>query len=140
MHMILNNSPYQHSKKVGTHMNSFSDSPVGKPQFNWLKVIGALAVLWLTAKVIGALLSPGMVALGIVLWLIVRSHRRKAQKPVVHFVPTATTFPFPPAAPMSSPVPPAGYWMPTSAPRVFDVRTQAEREIEDYVQQTWPNG
>ncbi len=126
-------------------MNSFSDSPIGKPRFSWLKVIGALAVLWLTAKVIGALLSPGMVALGLVLWLIVRSHRRKAQKPVVHFVPTATAFPFPPAAPMSSPmsvsspVPPAGYWMPTSAPQVFDVRTQAEREIEDYVQHSWPN-
>ncbi len=133
-------------------MNSFSGNTAGKPQFSWLKVIGALAVLWLTAKVIGAILSPGMLLLGLVVWLVVRSQRNKAQKaakPVVHFVPTAMTFPFAASQPMPyaqpvQPVPPAGYWMPSPSPSpspspVLDERTLAEREIEEYVQRSWPN-
>ncbi len=145
-------------------MNSESGSSLGKPQFGWLKIIGALTVLWLTAKIIGAILSPGMLILGLVLWLVVRSQRNrahKAAKPVVHFVPTSMTFPFPNSQPMQ-PTAPAGYWMPVAAPapttvvhsfhpqpghlatsgqpsQVLDVRTQAEREIEDYVQKSWPN-
>jgi hypothetical protein len=148
-------------------MNSFNDHTPGKVQFSWLKVIGALAVLWLTAKVIGAVLSPGFLILALVIWLIVRSQRNKTPKPVVHFVPASGHFAGPAAhhsAPVQygAPVPPAGYWMPqpsaanptvvhafvarptsptpqaASAP-ILDVRTQAEREIEEYVQSSWPN-
>ena len=148
-------------------MNSFNDRTPGKAQFSWLKVIGALALLWLTAKVIGAILSPGLLVLALVIWLIVRSQRNKAPKPVVHFVPASGHFAGSAARHgaqhhYGTPMPPAGYWMPQPSPAsstlmhsfvprpgsstaqvvptpILDVRTQAEREIEDYVQSTWPN-
>jgi hypothetical protein len=125
----------------------------------WLKVIGAMAVLYFAAKVIGAVLSPGMVFFAIALWLVVRSHNKRQPKPVMHILPTAA---------MYAPQPPRGYWMPTAAPQygapryaaaqpmpqaasfvpssapssvapIIDTRSDAEREIESYVEQAWPH-
>ncbi len=133
-----------------------------------LKALGALLVLWAAAKVIGWLLSPGLILLAVALWLVVRS-QRKAQKPqqVNYFVPQATAWQGQPhvqamnhqAGPTytnysTSPAQsaPSGYWMPTAAPTgasasvpptvsapILDHRTQAERDIEDYVERSWPN-
>jgi hypothetical protein len=172
-----------------------SKTPTSSSQFNWLKVIGALTVLWLAAKIIGTLLSPGVIALAIVVWLIVRSQRNKANKPVAQFVPMgapvyqagvgapAMWSPAPAGFPVSSapaahsqfglvpfgvgPVPFSSNMAPqttttmtptitpTMAPTVtlplparpvpavgapvFDERSAAEREIEEFVQRSWPN-
>jgi beta-lactamase regulating signal transducer with metallopeptidase domain len=51
----------------------------------WLKAIGAIVVLWAAAKIIGSILTPGMVLLAIALWLIVRANKkRKAQPQPIH--------------------------------------------------------
>jgi hypothetical protein len=121
----------------------------------WLKVIGALFVLYISAKIIGAVLSPGMVFLGIALWLVVRSHNKRQSKPVMQYVPAHSPHHSTPAysAPVYVPQPPRGYWMPTAAPQyaptqraaaplaaaIIDTRTDAEREIETYVEHAWPH-
>jgi hypothetical protein len=160
-----------------------------------LKALGFLFALWIAARIIGWLISPGVVLLAIALWLIVRSQRKRAAKPqalawvpsqtgIVQpgpFAPTAyastpyASAPYPttqtwtptPAAPVfftpvSAPMPPRGYWAPTqpgavmtapspvvdlsstpsrtTAPSSYtDIRTPAEREIEDFVERSWPN-
>jgi hypothetical protein len=159
----MNHNLNQKSKSLGTTTGEVI-----------LKLIGLAVVVWVAARIIGWLISPGFILLAIALWLIVRSQRNKKQQPAqLTWVPQPThpvppvgwTYPY-----ASSPVPPSpprGYWAPTvpvppamsytpqpvpygstvvmPAPagqplRPFtDLRTPAEREIEDYVERSWPN-
>jgi hypothetical protein len=135
----------------------------------WLKAIGAIVVLWAAAKIIGSILTPGMVLLAIALWLIVRANKKRKAQPQLQFVPAQSNQftspdyfaaqPVYPQAMYPQPVsqPPRGYWMPTAAnpagrptqmpvmqapivpTHIVDTRTAAEREIEDYVEQAWPH-
>jgi hypothetical protein len=177
--------------KDGSTMNHSPSSANSHPKSNTdriLKLLGALVVLWAGAKIIGWLLSPGLILLAVALWLVVRS-QRKAQKPakVAHFssAPSASWQPQPQygtdpsgshvrhsinpawqgqphvqamhmpqyaqpqyvqpqyvqpqyAQPQYGQQPPQ-YAYQTPAAKILDHRTQAEREIEDFVERSWPN-
>jgi hypothetical protein len=189
--------------------SNFSSSSRSSNADRALKVLGLVLAIWIAARVIGWLFSPGLLLLAIAIWLIVRSQRNRKQP--VAFVPApmmplAGPLAGPPAGPLASPmsgpvagpvywqgapVPPKGYWMPTApvamapmpypahpypahpyaptpyAPNQYaptqyapaqqvvpagwtppagqpvatfdDPRTPAEREIEEYVERSWPN-
>jgi hypothetical protein len=185
-----------------------------------LKVLGLVLAIWIAARVVGWLFSPGLLLVALAIWLIVRSQRNEKQQVVYQPAPFAQasnqfTSPFagpmvtPLAAPMAAPapmpgpmpagvVPPKGYWAPTRpakgsplqfvpagyAPVAYapagyapmgyspvgynpagynpvpfaplapaagptatggpltafdDPRTPAEKEIEDYIERSWPN-